>query len=229
MKIKYNRLVFGKSSIVPLYKGNIWLRRVLMKNLAKLLGIIVIGAIIGLSFVGCGGDDDSGSSNNGGNNNSGNNNDGGNNNNGGNNNDGGNNNGGNNNNGNGDNNGGGTQTPTFTPPTKAQVEAFVENYRKTTDLMGGKAAVYIRSITINSYTVDGGNITTNPSPVPENAKVQVKYTVRTILIFNNLTMGERLNIDNFKWDVQSALQKWLKEQGFGSSNINVTAGDTIFG
>jgi hypothetical protein len=133
--------------------------------------------------------------------------------------------------GNGDNtNGNGTGgEATFTPPTKAQIEAFVENHRKNTTLMGGSAAVYVKSITINSYTVAGKNITTKPSPVLENAEVQVKFTLRTILSFNNLTMGERLNIDNYRIDLLGDLTDWLQEQGFGRLKITITTGNTVFG
>ena len=42
----------------------------------------------------------------------------------------------------GGNTGGNTGEKTFSPPTKAQIEAFVEKYRKDTTLMGGSAAVY---------------------------------------------------------------------------------------
>jgi hypothetical protein len=119
--------------------------------------------------------------------------------------------------------------PTFTPPTRAQLEAFLESYRTTTTLMGGSAAVYIRSIAVNTYSVNGVNITSSPSPVPESAQVTVRFTVRTILGFNNLSMGERMNIDNFRGDLQSALRNWLRDRGFGQFNINITTGDTIFG
>jgi hypothetical protein len=122
-----------------------------------------------------------------------------------------------------------TTSAAFTPPTRAQLETFLENYRTNTTLMGGSAAVYIRSIAINTYTIDGSNVTSNPSPVPENAQVTVRFTVRTILSSGNLTMGEMLNIDNFRGDLQSALRTWLRDQGFGQSNITITTGNTIFG
>ena len=125
--------------------------------------------------------------------------------------------------------GGKTGEKTFSPPTKAQVEAFVEKYRKDTTLMGGSAAVYIRSIAVNTYTVEGKNIGTNPSPVPESAQAEVKFTVRTILSFNGLSIGERLNVDNFRVDLQSDLKDWLVNQGFGYSNVKVTTGNTTFG
>jgi hypothetical protein len=95
--------------------------------------------------------------------------------------------------------------------------------------MGGSAAVYIRSVTVNTYTVNGSNITSSPSPVPQNAQVVVRFTVRTILTSGNLTTGERLNIDNFRIDLISALDTWLRGQGFGVLNITITTGNTIFG
>jgi len=118
---------------------------------------------------------------------------------------------------------------TFTPPSRAQLEAFVENYRMTSTLMGTTAAAHIRSITINSYIVNGVNITTNPSPVPANAEVRVQFTLRTWQSFNNLEMGQRLNIDNFRLALQRDLQDWLESQGFGFWNITVTTGNTVFG
>lgn len=124
---------------------------------------------------------------------------------------------------------GGNQEVTFTPPTKAQLEAFVENYRTTKTIMSNSAAVYVRSVAINTYTVNGNNITTNPSPVPESAQVQVRFTVRTILIFDNLSLGERMQIDNFRTFLLAELRTWLKNQGFQYSNTNVTTGNTIYG
>jgi len=124
---------------------------------------------------------------------------------------------------------GGQSANTFTPPSKSQIEDYVEDYRKNTNLMGGSAAIYIKTITINTYTVDGESINRSPPPVPENAQVQVKFTVKTNLSFNNLEMGERLNIDNFRIDLKSALTTWLTNQGFGRWNITITTGDTVFG
>ena len=118
---------------------------------------------------------------------------------------------------------------TFTPPSRAQIEAFLENRRTTATIGTFPASAYIRSITINSYTVNGVNITTNPSPVPENAEVRVQFTLRTILGFNTLTLAERLHIDNFRLALQRDLQDWLESQGFGFWNITITTGNTVFG
>ena len=127
---------------------------------------------------------------------------------------------------------GGQQPPpvaTFTPPTRAQLQTFLENQRTTGTIAGLPRAAYIRSITINSYTVNGASITTNPSAVPVTAEVRVQFTLRTHLSFNNLEMGERLQIDNFRIQLQGDLQNWLQEQGFGRWNITVTTGNTVFG
>jgi len=60
--------------------------------------------------------------------------------------------------------------------------------------------------------------------------VQVKFTIRTILGSSNLTMGEKLNIDNYRVDLMYDLQNWLKTQGFKSvPSGNITTGSTIFG
>jgi hypothetical protein len=125
-----------------------------------------------------------------------------------------------------------SQDNTFTPPSKAQLQAFLESYRTDTanQIGSSNAAVYIKSITVNTYTIGGTSITTNPSAVPEDADVKVKFTLRTILVFDNLTMGERLNIDNFRIHLIDALQTWLKQQGFNSvPSANITTGNTVFG
>jgi hypothetical protein len=133
----------------------------------------------------------------------------------------------------GDNDGGTTsQENTFTPPTKAQVQAFLESYRTNTanKIAGENAAVYIKSTTINTYTIGGKSITTNPAAVSEDADAKVKFTIRTILIFDNLTMGERLQIDNFRIALMDALKKWLQQQGFKNiPSTNITTGNTVFG
>jgi hypothetical protein len=199
-----------------------------MKKFHKLLGVIAIGAVIAIGMAGC--DTDAGSDNNeyqqgdntGGNNTGGNNTGG--------NNTGGNNTGGDNTGGN--NTGGDTEDNTFTPPTKTQISEFLESHRTNpaNKIAGENAAVYVRSITVNTYTIDGTSITTNPAAVPENADVEVKFTIRTILCFNNLTMGERLQIDNYRIDLMDALRSWLKQQGFKEvPSGNITTGNTVFG
>ena len=67
--------------------------------------------------------------------------------------------------------------------------------------------------------------------LPGNAKVTGTLfgTLRTILTQSNLNTGERLNIDNYRLALQSALRDWLQDQGFSSSNITVTTGTTVFG
>jgi len=207
-----------------------------MKNLSKLLGVIAIVAVIGVSLVSCGdgnsGNNSSSSSSSsggsssssdyentgvgGGSDNS----------------DNSDNTGGETGGNTDSNTGGNTTTNTFTPPTKAQVEQFLESHRTNpaNQIAGSNAAVYIKSIAVNTYTIGGSNITSNPSAVPEDADVRVKFTLRTNLGFDNLTMGERLNIDNYRVDLMSALQSWLKSQGFKSvPSGNITTGNTIFG
>jgi hypothetical protein len=120
----------------------------------------------------------------------------------------------------------------FTPPTKAEIQTFLENHRTNTanKIAGEQAAVYIRSITLNTYTIGGKSITTKPAAVAENAEVKVKFTLRTNLSFNQLTVGERLNIDNYRIDLMSDLQSWLKQQGFENvPSANITTGNTTFG
>jgi uncharacterized lipoprotein YehR (DUF1307 family) len=198
------------------------------------VGMLVLALVFGLVLTGCG-DKNSGSplspSDNNGNNTDNNGNDNNGNNNNGNNNNGNDNNG-NDNNGNDNNgdNGSAGGDNTFTPPTKAQLSAFLESHRTNpaNKISGENAAVYIRSITVNTYTIDGTSITTNPAAVPENADVEVKFTIRTILGFNQLTMGERLNIDNYRIDLMDALESWLKQQGF-KDVPSITTGNTIFG
>jgi hypothetical protein len=62
----------------------------------------------------------------------------------------------------------------------------------------------------------------------ENADVAVKYTLKTHLSFNQLTIGERLNIDNYRIDLMDALKSWLQQQGFKNVK-NITTGTTVFG
>jgi hypothetical protein len=122
--------------------------------------------------------------------------------------------------------------PSFTPPTKADLQAFFESYRTDTanEISGENAAVYIKSITLNTYTIGGTSITTKPDAVSEDADVKVKFTIRTILGFDNLTMGERLQIDNFRVSLMGALNTWLKQKGFKSvPSANITTGNTVFG
>jgi hypothetical protein len=202
-----------------------------MKKFYKLLGVIAIGAVIAIGMAGCDtgtGSDDTG--NNTGGNNTGNNTGG---------NTGGNNTGGNNTGNNtGDNTGGNTGgdntggDTTFTPPTKAQVSEYLESHRTNpaNKIGSSNAAVYIKSITVNTYTINGTSIATNPAAVPENANVKVTFTIRTILSYNNLTMGERLNIDNYRVALIDALRNWLKQQGFKDvPSTNITTGSTVFG
>jgi hypothetical protein len=199
----------------------------LKRKLFGIAGVLVVLLALGLILGGC--DTGTGSDNSGGNNTGGDNTGGDNT---GGDNTGGNNTGGDNTGGDdsgGDNTGG---TTTFTPPTKAQLQGFLENYRTNTanKIAGENAAVYIKSITVNTYTIGGKTITTNPDAVPEDADVRVKFTVRTILSYNNLTMGERLQIDNFRLALMDDLKKWLQQQGFKNvSSGNITTGNTVFG
>jgi uncharacterized protein (DUF1697 family) len=59
--------------------------------------------------------------------------------------------------------------------------------------------------------------------------VKVKFAIRTILDFDNLTMGERLQIDDFRLELMDALKSWLEDQGFSYSKIDITTGNTVFG
>jgi hypothetical protein len=125
-----------------------------------------------------------------------------------------------------------TSQATFTPPTKAQIQAFLESHRtNTANKIGSEnAAVYIRSITVNTYTINGTSITTNPADVAENADVKVKFTLRTNLSFAQLTVGERLNIDNYRIALMDDLKSWLEQQGFENVPFaNITTGNTVFG
>jgi hypothetical protein len=198
-----------------------------MKKFYKLLGVIAIGAVIAIGMAGCDtgtGSDDTG--NNTGGNNTGSNTGG---------NTGGNNAGENTGENNAGENTGGNNTGgdnTFTPPAKAQLSEFLESHRTNpaNKIGSSNAAVYIKSITVNTYTIDGTSIATNPAAVPENADVKVKFTIRTILGYNNLTTGERLNIDNYRVALMDALQSWLKQQGFKNvPSSNITTGSTVFG